>query len=218
MSRTVARIRNNLRRPLPDLAAWLWAKVLSAAWRPSLGRVGRGFHVAAGASFRGGACIKIGDGFNADRLLWIEAVNRYLDFTYEPSIEIGDRVICSQSVHITATGRIIIGDGVLLGSHVHITDHAHGTYHGDHQDSPTVPPQLRRPSTGRPVTIEPNVWLGDGVVVLPGVTIGAGSIVGANSVVSRSLPAGVIAVGSPAVPVRRFDDATGRWLAIAEPS
>lgn len=218
MSRTLARIRNNLRRPLPDLAAWIWAKLISAAWRPSIRSVGRGFHVGAGASFRGGSCITIGEGFNADRLLWIEAVNRYLDFTFEPSIEIGDRVICSQSVHITATSRIVIGDGVLLGSHVHITDHAHGTYHGDLQDSPAVPPQLRRPSTGRPVTIEANVWLGDGVVVLPGVTIGAGCIVGANSVVSRSLPAGVIAVGSPAVPIRRFDAATGRWLSIEEPA
>jgi acetyltransferase-like isoleucine patch superfamily enzyme len=215
VSRTLARIRNNLRRPLPDLAAWLWAKVLSAGWRPSLKQVGRGFHVGAGASFRGGSRISIGAGFNADRLLWVEAVTSYLAFRFEPDIEIGDGVICSQSVHITATNCVTIRDGVLLGSHVHITDHAHGTYHGAEQDSPDVPPQLRRPSTGRPVTIEPNVWLGDGVVVLPGVTIGRGTIVGANSVVSRSLPAGVIAVGSPAVPIRRYDEASGQWLPIA---
>jgi acetyltransferase-like isoleucine patch superfamily enzyme len=58
------------------------------------------------------------------------------------------------------------------------------------------------------------VWLGDGVVVLPGVTIGEGSIVGANSVVTRSLPPGVIAVGAPARPVKFYDRAASRWTAI----
>lgn len=51
---------------------------------------------------------------------------------------------------------------------------------------------------GRPVVIGDNVWLGAGVIVLPGVTIGDDSVVGAGSVVTRDIPAGVVAVGSPA--------------------
>ena len=205
---------NNLRRPLPDLLAWLCAKVTSAFWKRSLGHAGRGFHVGRGALIQGGEYIHIGDGFFAGQLLWIEAVREYAGERFTPHIEIGHGVKCSQAVHIGANTRVSIGDGVLFGSRVHVTDHGHGQYHGEFQDSPDVPPLRRRLAPGRPVSIGANVWLGDGVIVLPGVTIGAGSIVGANSVVSRDLPAQVIAVGAPAVPIKRFDAASGRWLPI----
>ena len=212
MSRTLQRIVNNLRRPLPDLTSYLAAKVSSALWKRGLRQVGRGFHVNRGALLQGGNCISIGDGFYAGQMLWIEAVRSYGNAGYEPIIEIGHNVVCSQSVHIAANARITIRDGVLFGSRVHVTDHAHGTYQGEQQDSPDTPPALRALAPGRPVLIERNVWLGDGVVVLPGVTIGEGCIVGANSVVSRNLPPRVIAVGAPAVPIKRYDAASGRWI------
>ncbi len=212
MTSILNRIVNNLRRPLPDLAAYLCAKVRSAAWRPYLRHVGRGFHVGAGAQLQGTDRITIGNDFVAGPQLWIEAVKRFRDDVFDPSIEIGDDVTCSQGVHIAATTRVTIRDGVMFGSHVHVTDHGHGTYRGNTQDDPDVPPRHRRLSNGRAVVIERNVWLGDGVVVLPGVTIGAGCIVGANSVVSRDLPPGVIAVGAPAVPIKSFDPASGYWV------
>ena len=49
----------------------------------------------------------------------------------------------------------------------------------------------------RPITVGNNVWFGANVAVLPGVCIGDDTVVGAGSVVSRDLPSGVIAVGSP---------------------
>ncbi|WP_317239012.1 DapH/DapD/GlmU-related protein [Hymenobacter sp. 5516J-16] len=49
----------------------------------------------------------------------------------------------------------------------------------------------------RPITLGDNVWLGAGVLVMPGVTIGAGTTIGAGSVVTRDIPAGVVAVGNP---------------------
>ena len=57
---------------------------------------------------------------------------------------------------------------------------------------------------GEDVQIGDNVWLGGGVIVCPGVTIGADTVVGAGSEVTRDLPAGVIAVGSPARVVREL--------------
>jgi maltose O-acetyltransferase len=51
---------------------------------------------------------------------------------------------------------------------------------------------------GEPITIGDNVWLGGGVFVCPGVTIGDDTVVGAGAVVTRDLPAGVVAVGNPA--------------------
>jgi maltose O-acetyltransferase len=56
-----------------------------------------------------------------------------------------------------------------------------------------------------PVVIGDNVWLGGGVIVCPGVTIGADTVVGAGSVVTKDLPAGVLAVGNPARVIRTLD-------------
>ena len=57
----------------------------------------------------------------------------------------------------------------------------------------------------RPIVVGDNVWLGGGVVVLPGVTIGTDTVVGAGSVVTRDLPAGVVAVGNPARVIRTVE-------------
>lgn len=216
MSQLLVRILRNLRRPLPDLYGYLMAKLLSIVWRVYLRQVGRGFHVCRGARFEGGKDICVGKNFYAGPMLWVAAVQQHFEYRYTPVVEIGANVSCSEFVHIAATTRVTIHDGVLIGSRVHITDHGHGCYRGSEQDAPNVPPVLRQLSHGNPVEIGANVWLGDGVVVLPGVTIGAGSIVGANSVVSSSLPAGVIAVGVPARVVKYYDAASGQWLVFTE--
>jgi maltose O-acetyltransferase len=68
--------------------------------------------------------------------------------------------------------------------------------------TPTHPidPEARRAQweSAEPITIEDNVWLGSGAIVCPGVTIGENTVVGAGAVVTRDLPAGVVAVGTPA--------------------
>jgi maltose O-acetyltransferase len=56
------------------------------------------------------------------------------------------------------------------------------------------------------ITIDDNVWLGGGTIVCPGVTIGADTVVGAGAVVTRDLPARVVAVGNPARILREIDD------------
>jgi hypothetical protein len=63
-------------------------------------------------------------------------------------------------------------------------------------------PRRAKWEAAEPIVIGDNVWLGGGVIVCPGVTIGADTVVGAGSVVVRDLPAGVVAVGSPARVVR----------------
>jgi maltose O-acetyltransferase len=64
-----------------------------------------------------------------------------------------------------------------------------------------------------PVHLEENVFVGDGTRILKGVTIGRDSVVGAGSVVTRSIPAGVIAAGNPARVVRELRGAEDRAVA-----
>ena len=70
-----------------------------------------------------------------------------------------------------------------------------------------VEPKPRREGWeyGEPITIGDNVWLGGGVIVCPGVTIGDDTVVGAGAVVTRDLPARVVAVGNPARVLRTID-------------
>ena len=60
---------------------------------------------------------------------------------------------------------------------------------------------------GAPITIEDGVWLAGNVKVCGGVTIGRGSVIGAGSVVTRSVPAGVVAAGSPCRVIREITQA-----------
>lgn len=90
---------------------------------------------------------------------------------------------------------ITIGKDVMVGPNVQLLTPTH-----------PVDPVLRRAKweAAQPITIADNVWLGGGVTVLPGVTIGENTVVGAGAVVTRDLPANVVAVGNPARIVREI--------------
>jgi lipopolysaccharide O-acetyltransferase len=126
-------------------------------------------------------------------------------------LKFGKNVQINDYVHITAMESVKIGNNVLLASKIYISDCSHGSYCGDKNDSPPNTIPAARPLFAKPVLIEDNVWLGEFVSVLPGVTIGKGTIVGANSVVAKSLPANVIAIGTPAKPIKKFNFETSRW-------
>ena len=129
----------------------------------------------------------------------------------EVVLKFGENVQMNDYVHITAAKSVEIGDNVLMASKIYISDCSHGSYLGDSSDSSPLTSPIDRPLSVKPVKIENNVWLGEFVSVLPGVTIGQGTIVGANSVVSKSLPPNVIAVGSPAKPIKKFNFETNQW-------
>jgi maltose O-acetyltransferase len=64
---------------------------------------------------------------------------------------------------------------------------------------------------GKPVTICDNVWFGGNVVVTPGVTVGENSIIGAGSVITKDIPANVIAAGNPCRVIRPITEADKRY-------
>lgn len=128
-------------------------------------------------------------------------------------ISLGENVQINDYVHITAAESIIIGNNVLIASKVFISDLNHGNYSNGIADSPISLPNDRAIIT-KPVVISDNVWLGEGVCVLPGCTIGFGSIIGAASVVTKNIPPNCIAVGNPAKVIKQYDYAVKQWLPI----
>jgi lipopolysaccharide O-acetyltransferase len=124
---------------------------------------------------RGKRWIKVGKGFTTGRALRMEAYPA--DSSDRIRIEIGEHVQLNDYVHIAAVEHVHIGNHVLIASKVFISDHNHGKYSEQGQDSPLVPP-VARALHSKPVDIEDNVWIGEFVSILPGVRIGEGSIIG----------------------------------------
>lgn len=155
--------------------------------------------------------IKIGKNFTAGFGCRIEAFP--LDDTSKICINIGENVQINDYVHIGAVGSIIIGNNVLMASKIYISDHNHGSYDEDQNDHPMSIPTERK-AISKPVIIEDNVWIGESVCILPGVTIGKGSVIGALSVVTKSIPPFSIAVGSPAKVVKIYDFENNKWIKI----
>ena len=174
-----------------------------------------GFRTRCSPHLSGLSHMHIGRNFSAGDSLWLEAVVDYAGERLSPVLTIGDDVGLSDNVHITCINSVTIGSGTLIGSRVIVTDNSHGVYRGDGQSAPDTVPMQRKLHSPAAVVIGRNVWIGDGVAVLPGATIGDGAIIGANSVVTGMVPAGVIAVGSPARIVRRWNEASGIWEPIA---
>ena len=112
---------------------------------------------------------------------------------YGRHVSIGARGFVNFGLVALDVAPITIGDDVQMGPYVQLLTPTH-----------PLDPELRRAKweAAEPITISDNVWLGGGVIVCPGVTIGADSVVGAGAVVTRDIPAGVLALGSPARVVR----------------
>lgn len=90
---------------------------------------------------------------------------------------------------------IYVGDYTMFGPNVTIATAGH-----------PILPKLRQKAYqyNRPVRIGRNCWIGAGAMILPGVTIGDNTVVGAGSVVTKDLPADVVAVGNPCKVLRKI--------------
>ena len=132
--------------------------------------------------------------------------NRFEVYTSSGRLEFGNNVQINDFCHISSLCSIIIGDNTLIASRVFITEHNHGLYSSqesaDGEIMPIVSSPIDRDYETSPVNIGKNVWIGEGVTILPGVNVGDYCIIGANSVVTRDLPASTISIGIPAKTIR----------------
>ncbi len=115
-------------------------------------------------------------------------------------IRLGTNVFINSFSRIVAHESIEIGDNVVIAAGVSILDHDHRTHV---EDGALVVENLE--FTSKPIRIGSNVWLGDKVTVLKGVTIGDNVVVAANAVVTKDVEPGSIVGGIPAAKIRDLD-------------
>ena len=108
------------------------------------------------------------------------------------AITVGDGTSIAGSCVISAVRSVRLEENVLLARNVYISDHSHRY---TQTDQPVMDQGVEKI---KPVLIKKGSWLGQNVVVCPGVTIGTGAVIGANSVVTQDVPDFSVAAGAPA--------------------
>lgn len=113
-------------------------------------------------------------------------------------VHMGSNIYANFNLTLVDDGHIYIGDWTQIGPNVTIVTAAH-----------PLLPELREGcfiQYNKDVHIGRRVWLGAGVIVLPGVTIGDNSVIGAGSIVTKDIPGNVVAVGNPCRVMREISD------------
>ncbi len=111
------------------------------------------------------------------------------------NIHRGKGVFINAGCKFQEQGGIFIGDGALIGHNTVLATLNHGLL-----------PEERHDLIPKPIHIGKNVWIGSNSTILAGVTIGNHAVIGAGSVVTKDIPANMIAVGSPARVIRSIYD------------
>jgi maltose O-acetyltransferase len=113
-------------------------------------------------------------------------------------IHIGARCFVNYGAVILDVADVRIGNDVQIATNVQLLTATH-----------PLEASVRRQGWeyAQPITIGDGVWLGGGAIVCPGVSIGENTVIGAGSVVTRDLPAGVLAVGNPCRVIRELSEA-----------
>ena len=103
-------------------------------------------------------------------------------------VHFGHTIYANSNLTLVDDTHIYVGDNTMFGPNVTIATAGH-----------PIDPELRRQGLqyNLPVHIGKNCWIGAGVMIMPGVTIGDNTVIGAGSVVTRDIPANVVAVGNP---------------------
>ncbi|HID98218.1 MAG TPA: acyltransferase [Thermodesulfobacteriaceae bacterium] len=127
---------------------------------------------------------------------------------FDSKIVIGNNVTATERLQISACSKVTIGDDVMFASNIHINDAMHG------YATANIPYKYQNLWRIAPITIQNGCWIGQNVVILPGVEIGENCIIGANSVVTGSIASRSIAAGTPARIIKKWDPNSRKWVSV----
>jgi acetyltransferase-like isoleucine patch superfamily enzyme len=172
-----------------------------ALFAPWFARFGRRVRVVWPLRIVGCRYIRLQDGVTLQYGAYLAAVGTN---GVVPALEVGAGTQIGNHAHIICTRRIDIGERVLIADRVYISDNQH-----EYQD-------VRHAVLEQPVrqladvVIGTGSWVGENACII-GCRIGRNCVIGANSVVTRDLPDYCVAVGAPAIPVKRYCADRGTW-------
>lgn len=193
-------------RDVPTIA--LGTKLRNFGYKTIFGQIGNSVYIQEGVEFLDSFSIEIADGAHIFRGARLDArghqENKIIienQVAIERNVEIGalvntcvrikEKTFVGPGVCIAGPGNVTIGQRCLIAAHV-------GIFANNHNFADPNLYITEQGVTSKGITIEDDCWLGHAVTVLDGVTIGQGSVIGAGAVVTKSIPAYSVAVGTPA--------------------
>ena len=186
------------------LANAVYARLFRLVYGSRFRAFGKGTSVVFPAGIEAPGNIVLGDRVYVGHQSYLAAVP--LTGSQNCLLQIGEGSSIGRFNHIFATRRVVLGAHVLTANGVYISDNLHG-----YQDVTT--PILQQPIRQNGIVeIGDGSWIGHNACIL-GVRIGRHCVVGANAVVTRDLPDYSVAVGAPAIIIRRYDTDNGTWRA-----
>lgn len=120
--------------------------------------------------------------------------NFFCDYGY--NIEVGENFYINHNCVILDCAKVTFGDNVFIGPNCSFYTPIHP------MDAKTRNTFIEK---ALPIKVGNNVWFGGNVTVLPGVTIGDNAVIGAGSVVVKDIPANMLAVGNPCMPIKKIE-------------
>lgn len=119
-------------------------------------------------------------------------------------LRIGAGTMIGNHAHLVCTRRIVFGRQVLVADRVFVADNGHA------YTDPTRPILAQGLEQLAEVHVGDGAWIGENVAII-GARVGRNSVIAANSVVTRDIPDRTVAAGAPAVPIRRWCEASRAW-------
>ncbi len=127
---------------------------------------------------------------NAGADLWLQPPF-YCDYGF--NMKVGDRVFFNFNCVVLDVAPVTIGSRTLFATNVQVLTATHPIDHKERASGLEY---------AKPIVIGEDVWVGGGAIICPGVTIGDRSVIGAGSVVTKDIPADVVAAGNPCKVIR----------------
>lgn len=171
---------------------------------------GRSCAIGVGSQVIHGESMRFGDRVTIGPYARLETIPSYAGVYLAPALVIEDGVSIGWFAHVACADSVRIGQDTLMAGSVFISDHNHGFSNPESFGARPADTPLEI----SPVSIGKRCWIGEHVSILPGVTVGDDCVIGAGSVVTHDIPAGSIAVGVPARPIKSRDE-LGKWLALS---
>ncbi len=170
-------------------------------YKVSLGKIGRSSRLIK-TTIDGHSRIFIGSKVYINDKGWLAC--EPLTGEANPKLIINDGTYIGRFCHIYATSKIEIGKKVLIADKVYISDNLHSY---DNIDLPVIDQPIKQTNQ---VFIGDGAWLGENVCVI-GASVGKHSVIGANAVVTKDIPDLCVAIGSPAIIIKRYNTETKQW-------
>ena len=180
------------------------SKMYTCILWPAFHSIGANTTIVPPLRFKNLPGMQIGSGVTIHKNCWIQVLsNEEGDET--PKLVIENNVGIGMNSTISVARKVVIEEFVFTARNVYISDHAH-----EYRDV-QKPIGEQGITDIREVVIGARTWLGQNVVILPGVRIGRHCVIGANSVVNRDIPDFSIAAGVPARVIRRYNQEKQSW-------